>query len=62
MSMNINPGSTSTSGDSKGDARDVIARKLDFDLTSFGDRSHKGKQNNIFIYNLFYSFRKCEDK
>jgi len=52
MSMNINPGSTSTSGDSKGEARDVIARKLDFDLTSFGDRSHKGKQNNIFKNNF----------
>jgi hypothetical protein len=45
MSMNINPGSTSTSGDSKGETRDLIARKLDFDLTSFGDRSHKGKED-----------------
>jgi hypothetical protein len=44
MSMNMNTGSASTSGDSKGEGRDVIARKLDFDLTSFGDRSHKGKK------------------
>ncbi len=42
----MNPGSASTSSDSKGEGRDNVARKLDFDLTSFGDRSHKGK--NIF--------------
>jgi hypothetical protein len=48
--MNMNPGSASTSSDSKGEGRDNVARKLDFDLTSFGDRSHKGK--NIFKNNF----------